>query len=68
MNPFLVLINYLKDVKNLATHFVVGVLMLALLLFVPVDVHIRLAVLAAVVCLNVARMRLEKKRKASAAQ
>jgi hypothetical protein len=59
MNPFSYLFAYLKDVKNLATHFLVGVIMLALLLFVPVDIHIRLAVLAGVVCLNIARMRLE---------
>lgn len=63
MNPLSYLFVYLKDIKNLAMHFAVGLLMLALLLFVPVDVHVRVAALVGVVCLNVARMRLEKRKK-----
>lgn len=62
MNPFNMLLVYLKDAKNLATHFAVGLLMLALLIFVPVDLHVRLLVLVGVVCINIARMRLERKK------
>ncbi|MDI9644604.1 MAG: hypothetical protein QFX35_05235 [Candidatus Verstraetearchaeota archaeon] len=63
MNPLNLLLAYLKDLRNLATHFVVGLLMLALLIFIPVDLHIRLTVLAGVVCVNIARMRLERKKR-----
>lgn len=60
-------VKYLANIKNLATHFVFGIIMLALILFVPLDVHVRVAALVGAVCLNVMRMRWESKRAKGAA-
>ncbi|NYB50984.1 MAG: hypothetical protein HVN35_00215 [Methanobacteriaceae archaeon] len=48
---------YLTDWKNLLTHTIVGVIILAIALFAPVSPYIRLAFVGAVVAFNVIRMR-----------
>jgi predicted branched-subunit amino acid permease len=55
---------YLKDWKNLLAHAVVGVIILLVALLLPVPWYVRVAILAAVVLLNVARMSLERRRAA----
>lgn len=54
---------YLRDWKNLLVHAVIGIGILVFALVLPVSVPVRIAILAAVVLLNVIRMRLDKKRR-----
>lgn len=49
--------NYLTDWKNLLTHSIVGVVILAVALFAPVSPYIRLAFVGLVVAFNVVRMK-----------
>lgn len=51
---------YLKDWRNLLTHGLVGVGILALALFLPVKPVYRVGILAAVVLFNVGRMLLTR--------
>ena len=49
--------TYLTDWKNLLTHTVVGVIILAIALFAPVSPYIRMAFVGVVVAFNVIRMK-----------
>jgi hypothetical protein len=49
--------TYLTDWKNLLTHTIVGVIILAIALFAPVSPYIRLAFVGVVVVFNVIRMK-----------
>lgn len=53
---------YLTDVKNLAAHAVVGILILLIALFLPVTPIVRALFLLCVITANIVRMRLEKRR------
>ncbi|MDI6644750.1 MAG: hypothetical protein QME14_06785 [Methanobacteriaceae archaeon] len=48
--------SYLTDWKNLLTHTIVGILILAIAFFAPVSTYIRLAFVGLVVAFNVIRM------------
>ncbi len=57
---------YLSDWKNWAVHGIVGVILLLFLLFAPLDIYVRLGVLACVVLFNVFRMKyLDSSKKES---
>lgn len=49
--------KYLTDWKNLLTHSIVGVVILAVALFAPVSPYIRMAFVGVVVLFNVVRMK-----------
>jgi hypothetical protein len=51
-------IDYLKDWKNLLFHAIVGVVLVVVALYLPVNVHIRIAIFLAVIAFNVFRKRL----------
>ena len=57
-------INYLKDWKNLLAHAIVGILILAVGLFLPVPPVYRIAILLLVISLNIFRMRMGAKKAA----
>ncbi len=48
---------YFSDWKNWLTHSIVGILILAIALFAPVDTYIRLIFVGAVITFNVLRMK-----------
>ncbi len=54
--------NYLKDWKNLLTHTLVGIALLLIALFLPVEPVFRFTILFLVVCFNMLRMKIEKKK------
>ena len=54
--------TYLKDWKNLLSHTLVGILILAIGLALPVKPVYRIIILVAVVILNTARMKWSKNR------
>jgi len=53
-------ITYLSDWRNWLTHSLIGVGILLVALVLPVDLYIRLLILAAVVAFNIWRMRRAK--------
>lgn len=55
---------YLSDWKNLLSHSLVGIALVAIPLALPISPKGRLAVFFVIVGLNVLRMRWDKKRKA----
>lgn len=55
---------YLKDWKNLLAHTLVGVLILCVAFFMPVEPIFRVVLLFAIIAFNILRMRIAKKRKA----
>ncbi len=57
---------YLSDWKNWLTHGLIGIGFLALAIWAPVELWIKLVVIACVVCFNVARMRRKSRRDAAA--
>lgn len=57
---FKAVIDYVKDWKNLLVHSIIGVGLLLIALFLPVNVHIRVGILLCVVLFNIIRMRLDK--------
>ena len=63
-NALKAVMNYLKDWKNLLAHAIVGVLILAVGLFLPVPPIYRIAILMLVISLNVLRMRMSAKKAA----
>ena len=54
--------TYLKDWKNLLAHTIVGLLILAIGLALPVAPIYRIIILVFVILLNVARMKYSEKR------
>ena len=54
--------NYLKDWRNLFSHTVVGILILAIGLFLPVLPVYQVAILLLIVSLNILRMRMSKRK------
>jgi len=54
---------YLKDWKNLLAHTIVGVLILSVAFFIPVDPIYRVVLLVVIVVFNILRMRIVKKKK-----
>lgn len=52
--------TYLKDWKNLLTHGLIGVGILALAVFLPVPAIYRIGILVGVVAFNTGRMALSK--------
>jgi hypothetical protein len=64
-NAFKGIIAYLSDWRNWVAHALVGVALLCLAIFLPVSPWIRVGILLAVVVLNVARMRISKRKKAA---
>lgn len=54
--------TYLKDWKNLLAHAVVGVLILAIGLALPIKPIYRIILLVIVIVLNTARMKLSEKK------
>lgn len=54
---------YLTDWKNLLAHALFGVFLLVIAIFAPVPVWVRLILIACLVCANIIRMRLAKKKK-----
>ena len=63
-NAFNAVVHYLKDWKNLLAHAIVGVLILAVGLFLPVPPIYRIAILLLVISLNILRMRKSAKKAA----
>jgi hypothetical protein len=58
---------YLSDWKNLLTHSLVGIALVVLPLALPLPALGRAGVFLAIVCLNLLRMRWDRRRKAVAA-
>jgi hypothetical protein len=56
---------YVGNWKNLLTHTLIGVGIIAIAVFMPVRPIIRVAILVLVVSANVLRMRLERRAKAA---
>lgn len=54
--------EYLTDWKNILMHSLIGVSILVIALFLPVDVIFRVALLMCVVMFNLGRMYYEKTR------
>ncbi|MEI6090557.1 MAG: hypothetical protein WCR42_08915 [bacterium] len=54
---------YLKDWRNLLSHTLIGVLILAVAFFIPVKPIYRIILLVVIVAFNVTRMNLAKKKK-----
>ncbi len=61
-------LGYLKDWRNLLAHSVVGVAILLVALFLPVEPMYRVLVLVIVVLLNTLRMKVDKQRKTRLAE
>ena len=57
------ILSYLTNWKNLLTHALIGVGILAAALLLPVKPAARICILVAVVALNIVRMKLEKRKK-----
>jgi hypothetical protein len=57
---FPTLVNYVKDWKNLLSHAIVGLGLLAVALFLPVAWYYRISIFVAIVVLNALRMRHER--------
>jgi hypothetical protein len=55
---------YLKDWKNLLAHTLVGVLILSVAFFIPVEPIYRVGLLFVIIAFNILRMRIAKKKKA----
>lgn len=55
--------TYLKDWKNLVAHTLVGLLILAIGLALPIKPIYRIILLVVVIVLNTTRMKLSEKRK-----
>jgi len=55
--------TYLKDWKNWLTHSIIGVLILLVAFYLPVEPIYRVIILAVVVSFNILRMSLEKAKK-----
>lgn len=53
---------YLKDWKNLLAHTVVGVLILSVAFFMPVEPIYRVGLLFVIIAFNILRMRIAKKK------
>ncbi|MBD3405177.1 MAG: hypothetical protein GF411_03460 [Candidatus Lokiarchaeota archaeon] len=51
--------EYLTDWKNLATHAIVGIVLMLVIFVIPVHIHFRISILVSVVFINMYRMRLE---------
>ncbi|TXT54607.1 MAG: hypothetical protein BAJATHORv1_60104 [Candidatus Thorarchaeota archaeon] len=51
--------SYLSDWKNLATHAIVGIMLMAVIFIIPVHIHFRISILFSVVIINIIRMRVE---------
>lgn len=49
--------DYLKDWKNLLYHAVIGVALVVVALYLPINVHIRIAIFVGVVAFNILRKR-----------
>lgn len=56
--------TYIKDWKNLLAHTLVGLLILAIGLALPIKPVYRIILLVIVIVLNTTRMKLSEKRKA----
>lgn len=59
------ILMYLKDWKNLLAHSIVGVLILVVALFLPVEPIFRIIILVIVIVVNTVRMARKKKEKES---
>lgn len=59
---------YLKDWKNWLTHSIVGVLILLVAFYLPVEPIYRIVILALVVLFNILRMRVQKGKEKSPPQ
>ena len=57
--------SYLTDWKNLLAHAIVGVAILVIAIFLPVDIHIRMGFLLVVIIVNILRMRMAKNKNIS---
>lgn len=55
---------YLKDWKNLLAHTLVGLLILSVAFFMPVEPIYRVGLLFVIIAFNILRMRIAKKKKA----
>jgi uncharacterized membrane protein len=53
---------YLKDWKNLLAHTIIGVVILLIALYLPVNIEYRIGTLLLVVAFNIIRMRILKKK------
>jgi len=53
---------YLKDWRNLLSHTLVGVAILAVAFFMPVKPIFRIALLVVIVAFNIIRMKIAKKK------
>ena len=62
-NTLNVIWTYLKDWKNLLAHTLVGLLILAIGLALPIKPIYRIILLVVVIVLNTARMKLSEKKK-----
>jgi len=54
---------YLKDWRNLLSHTLIGLLILAVAFFIPVRPIYRIILLVVIVAFNITRMNLAKKKK-----
>jgi hypothetical protein len=60
---FLALLSYLKDWKNILSHSLVGIGLVAIAAFSPVSWYHRIAILIGVIGLNTMRMMISKRLK-----
>lgn len=56
------LLHYLKDWKNLLAHTIVGVLILAVAFYIPIEPVYRVVGLYIIIAFNILRMRMSKKK------
>lgn len=55
--------TYLKDWKNLLVHSLVGIGLLLLAIYLPVQIYLKIGIFILVIIFNVFRMKREHKKK-----
>lgn len=55
---------YLTDWKNLLGHALLGVFFVVIAVWAPINLWLKLGIIACLICLNILRMRLKAKKNA----
>ena len=55
---------YLTDWKNLLGHALLGVFFVVIAVWAPINLWLKLGIIACLICLNILRMRLKAKKQA----
>ena len=53
---------YLTDCKNLLGHALLGVFFVVIAVWAPINLWLKLGIIACLICLNILRMRLKAKK------